>query len=84
MFLTRDRVYFYRIFFSMKTIIAPTDFSDVSLNAVYYAADMASTVNANLLILHATEAPFSRAGISSASGYDEISTEEKLYNLKKI
>ena len=67
----------------MKIIIAPTDFSYVSLNAVYYAADMAKTVNANLLILHATEMPFSRAGISSIPEYDEISIENKLESLRK-
>ena len=41
----------------MQTIIAPTDFSNISLNAVNYAADMAMALNANLLILHAIELP---------------------------
>jgi nucleotide-binding universal stress UspA family protein len=36
----------------MKTIIAPTDFSDISLNAVNYAADMAADLNAELVIAH--------------------------------
>jgi len=34
----------------MKTIIAPTDFSAVSLNAVNYAADMAQDINAELIL----------------------------------
>ncbi|MFT4155626.1 universal stress protein [Parafilimonas sp.] len=40
----------------MNTIIAPTDFTAVSLNAVHYAADMAAALKLNLLVLHATEA----------------------------
>jgi len=36
----------------MKTIIAPTDFSDVSLNAVNYAAKMAGILGINLSLLH--------------------------------
>ena len=39
----------------MKTIIAPTDFSEVSLNAVYYAADLAASLKLNLSILHVCE-----------------------------
>lgn len=66
----------------MKTIIAPTDFSPVSLNAVNYAADMAMTANATLLVLHATEIPFDKK-FSSATGYDETENEEKLIKLKK-
>lgn len=37
----------------MKTIIAPTDFSDISLNAVNYAADMAQDINGELVLVHA-------------------------------
>jgi hypothetical protein len=36
----------------MKTIIAPTDFSPVSLNAVNFAADMAVSVDSSLLLFH--------------------------------
>ena len=36
----------------MKTIIAPTDFSPISLNAVNYAADMAVSINADLSLLY--------------------------------
>jgi nucleotide-binding universal stress UspA family protein len=36
----------------MKTIIAPTDFTEVSLNAVNYAADLALDLNAKLLLMH--------------------------------
>ena len=41
----------------MKTIIAPTDFSESSLNAVNYAADMACVIGANLSIIHACTFP---------------------------
>jgi nucleotide-binding universal stress UspA family protein len=41
----------------MKTIIAPTDFSPVSINAVNYAADMACTTGCDLLILHVYQQP---------------------------
>lgn len=37
----------------MKTIIAPTDFSDASVHAVQFAADLAMAVNAELQIYHA-------------------------------
>jgi nucleotide-binding universal stress UspA family protein len=41
----------------MKTIIAPTDFSAVSLNAVNYAADMACVIQGNLVLLHVCRLP---------------------------
>jgi len=41
----------------MKTIIAPTDFSDVSLNAVNYAADLAAFVNAEVVLLNIIQIP---------------------------
>lgn len=41
----------------MKTIIALTDFSPVSLNAVDYAADMACSINARLYLLHVFQLP---------------------------
>jgi nucleotide-binding universal stress UspA family protein len=37
----------------MKTIIVPTDFSNASINAVLFAADLALDVNATLQIYHA-------------------------------
>jgi hypothetical protein len=39
----------------MKAIITPTDLTAISLNAVNYAADLAMAVNANVLVLHATD-----------------------------
>lgn len=56
----------------MKTIIASTDFSPVSLNAVNYAADMAVAIDANLVLFHAYSVPVSYSEIPLAL----ISTEE--------
>lgn len=41
----------------MKTIIAPTDFSPSSLNAVNYAADLAAAIHGELLLLHIVQVP---------------------------
>lgn len=41
----------------MKTLIAATDFSSVSLSALNYAADMAEAINANLELLHVMHVP---------------------------
>jgi nucleotide-binding universal stress UspA family protein len=43
----------------MKTIVAPTDFSSTSRNAVDYAADLASFINADLTILNVSPIPIS-------------------------
>jgi nucleotide-binding universal stress UspA family protein len=62
----------------MQTIITPTDFSGISLNAVNYATDMALALNAKLLVLHATELPIN---VGTEPEDDEI--EIKLDTLKK-
>lgn len=41
----------------MKTIIVPTDFSPVALNALNYAADMALSINASIMLLHIYQIP---------------------------
>jgi nucleotide-binding universal stress UspA family protein len=41
----------------MKVIIAPTDFSDFSVNAVNYAADMATSIHASLALFHVCQMP---------------------------
>ena len=41
----------------MKTIIAATDFSPNSENAVHYAADMATVLGAELHLLHVYSIP---------------------------
>lgn len=66
----------------MQTIITPTDFSDVSLHAVNYAADMATALNATLLVLHATESYFNSSEVYSEPKHDEIEIENKLSKLR--
>lgn len=41
----------------MKTIIVPTDFSPVAVNALNYAMDMALSINASLTLLHIYQIP---------------------------
>jgi len=57
----------------MKTMIAPTDFSVISLNAVNYAADMASAVGTDLSIIHVYTIPVS---------FGEVAVQE--YSIKQI
>jgi len=70
----------------MKTIIAPTDFSGVSLNAVNYAADMACVAGTSLSLLHVCNLPLTYRGVP-VPGYNGeqvlIDTEEQLSKLKQ-
>jgi nucleotide-binding universal stress UspA family protein len=57
----------------MKTIVAATDFSPVSLNAVRYAADMARAVNAVLSIIYISPLPMAFSEVPMpAQGMDEL------------
>jgi nucleotide-binding universal stress UspA family protein len=49
----------------MKTIIAPTDFSAASLNAVNYAADLACVIGTNLSLLHVCPVTVSLSDVPS-------------------
>lgn len=68
----------------MKTIIAPTDFSVGSLNAVNYAADMAVDTQACLLLLHIVELPATTVAELPVTEitYQELSREQEIINLK--
>ena len=67
----------------MKTIIAPTDFSDVSYNACLYAAKMAHDVQAQLILLHVMELPITVSEFPVLDPvYDETITGTKLQELK--
>ena len=76
----RDGYKFVTHFLYMQSIITPTDFSQASLNAVNYAADMALTLNARLVVLHATGTPGNSGDTYTATEHDEI--DEKLNRLK--
>lgn len=69
----------------MKTIIAPTDFTDVSLNAVNYAADMAQDINAELLLVHASNfsAPVSESSLTAGVMYEEEYGTEQLDKVRE-
>ncbi|HRQ49634.1 MAG TPA: universal stress protein [Agriterribacter sp.] len=43
----------------MKTIIIPTDFSPVAINAMEYAVDLALAIDASVVLLHVYQAPVS-------------------------
>jgi nucleotide-binding universal stress UspA family protein len=72
----------------MKTIIAPTDFSEVSLNAVNYAADLACVIGANLSLIHicpiplvlseVPAPPYSIAELEEDAGLQIIQLKEKI------
>src|SRR5688572_21816630 len=70
----------------MKTIIASTDFSTVSVNAVNYAADMAMAINAELVLFNLYDIPVPMGdGIILPLSIDEIreGSEKKLSVIKE-
>jgi nucleotide-binding universal stress UspA family protein len=69
----------------MKTIITAVDFSDASINAANYAADMALVTNADLLLLHIYQIPVAYLEIPVATEADQtrIDAEESLSQLKE-
>jgi nucleotide-binding universal stress UspA family protein len=60
----------------MKTIIAPTDFSAVSLNAMNYAADLAVAIDAKLLLVNIVPLPVT-------SSVEVTITEETISELQE-
>jgi nucleotide-binding universal stress UspA family protein len=69
----------------MKTIVAPTDFSPVSLNAVNYAADLACALNGSLSLIHVFQLPviYSEVPVVVDNIDDSLKeAEEKIRQLK--
>jgi nucleotide-binding universal stress UspA family protein len=69
----------------MKTIVAATDLSPVSLNAVSYAADMARAVKAVLSIIYVSPLPMAFSEVPMpAQGMDELiqNAEKQMKQLK--
>ncbi len=63
---------------SMRKIVAPTDFSRISVNAVKYAADLAVSLNGELVLLHAYFRPLSFSEVPvPAYVAEDIITEAK-------
>ena len=69
----------------MKTIIATTDFSDSSLNAVNYAADMAVDLEVSLLVMHVVELPAATIAEFPVTdiSFQDVSRETDLALVKK-
>jgi nucleotide-binding universal stress UspA family protein len=73
----------------MKTLVVPTDFSSVSVNALNYAVDMAQAINAGLMLLHVYNVPvsFTEAPVAPVTSIslEEVkrSSVEMLEDLKK-
>lgn len=70
----------------MKTIIAPVDFSAISLNAVKYAADLACVIGTDLSLVHVCGIPvsFSEVPMPAFTMEEFIAdAEEKLDELKE-
>lgn len=73
----------------MKTLLVPTDFSSVSVNALNYAVDMAQAINAGLVLLHVYNVPVSFTDVPvepvNTVTIDEVkrSSEERLEELKR-
>jgi nucleotide-binding universal stress UspA family protein len=70
----------------MQTIIAPTDFSAISLNAVNYAADLATVISTKLTLIHVYTLPmaFSEVPVSAYSVEQlETDAEEQMKQLKE-
>ncbi len=69
----------------MKSIIVPTDFSPVATNAMNFAADMAVSINASLLLFHVYQVPVSMTDVPVVLvSADELkkNSEAKLEELK--
>lgn len=69
----------------MKTILAPTDFSDVSLNAVNYATKMAEILGINLSLLHVCPVAIAYSDVPPPAFYLEetiANAEKQLKELK--
>jgi nucleotide-binding universal stress UspA family protein len=74
------------IFYCMKTIVAPTDFSTVSLNAVNYAADLASALSNSLSLINVFQLPVINSDVPVvADNFDGSlrAAEEKMQQLKE-
>ncbi len=60
-----------------RTIVVPTDFSSTATNAAYYAAEMAQSIKANILLLHIyslpivfSELPLSMSDTEAVTAYE--------------
>lgn len=67
----------------MKTIVVPTDFSPVAVNALNYAADMATALKASITLLHVYQIPVSYTDSQAPLPVINVSDIEEL-NQKQL
>lgn len=69
----------------MKKILVATDFSKVAGNAVNYAADMALSIDAQLVLLHVVQTPIGFSDLPIVMGLEDImrNSENDMQNLKE-
>lgn len=69
----------------MKKILVATDFSLSATNAVNYAADMAMSINAGLLLLNVVQTPIGYSDLPIVLNLEDLmrSSENDMDNLKK-
>ena len=75
----------------MKTIIVPTDFSPVSINAMHFAVNMAQAVDASILLFHVynipvsySEVPIILVSVEEMKKSSEAQLEELKNNINHI
>jgi nucleotide-binding universal stress UspA family protein len=68
----------------MKTIVVTTDFSAAANNAVNYAADMALSINAQLLLLNVVQTPIGYSDLPIVVSLEDMmrSSEKDMQDLK--
>ncbi len=69
----------------MKTILVTTDFSPAANNAVHYAADMALSINAGLLLLNVVQSPVGYSDLPIVINLEDMmrSAERDIQHLKE-
>lgn len=69
----------------MKTILVATDFSAAAMNAAVYAAEMAVSLKADILLFHSYDVPVSYSEIPAAVSLDDIQVdaEKQIEDVKK-
>jgi len=68
----------------MKNIIVPTDFSPVSVNAAFYAVEIAKQVQADLILLHVLPLPIAAPEAPMAARSYDLSMEEAKRSLSEL
>ena len=69
----------------MKTILVATDFSPAATNAANYAAEMALTINADILLLHVYQPPVGYLEVPIVVSLEniQVDAENQLNGLKE-